>query len=147
MLEILNNIFKSMLQDGYQVHAVYGSRWLQSFKGVNDKVTFYIEPQQGNFDSDANERNQRLKWVVAYETPQNHIDENDIIITEEQIWDINKRFIARLKAYTTTTGLQPFYNFGLFAFSAFHDLTLFELPASGFTFEVTFNQIETTFCE
>lgn len=147
MLEILNNIFKSMLQDGYQVHAVYGERWLLSAKSDIDRLTFLILPQNGTFSLADNEKKQNLTWFVVYPSIQNNIDENDTIITEEQIWDINKKFLARLIAYTTSTGLQPFSNFGELNFKAFHDEILTQVPCSGFAFSLQFNQIETTFCE
>jgi len=146
MIQILQQIFTALIAAGNDIKAVYGERWLHAFEGINDKVTFYVQPQTFRFNTDTNEKAHRLTWVIAYESEQAKIDQNDTIITEEQIWAVNQKFISALKTYTDSNGFQTFTDFGEVQASAFHDIALFNFPASGFTCEVEFKQLSTTFC-
>lgn len=146
MINILQAIFQQLIDAGNDIKAVYGERWLHAFEGINDKVTFYMQPQSFRFNIQNNEYTQRLTWVIAYEAQQAEIDQNKTIVTEEEIWAVNLKFISALINYTDINGFKPFTDFGEIQANAFHDITLFNYPASGFICEVEFKQLSTIFC-
>jgi len=147
MIEILKAVIAELIAAGHDIDCVYGERWVQGFKSDKvAKVTFFVNPQEYSYDTNTAEKSVNLKWVVAKEIPQNEINEDTNSTQELSIEAINLHFIQSLKQYEDANGRQLINDFGTVRCSAFHDLTLFSMPASGFTCEATFKQIMITAC-
>ncbi len=141
MLEILNSIIAKMITDEYDIKLVYGMRWLHNFKGINNKITFYVSPQNYQLNVNTWEKQHTFKWIVAYQTEQNKIDEAATEALEVTIEEMNFKFMEYLKSYTDSSGFKPFIDFETVDIFGFHDTVLFSQPAQGFECVWKFKEI------
>jgi len=148
MINIIKEVILQMQRDGLPVTASYGDKWLHAFNGVSTgTLVFFFDPQKYNFNVNNKEELHTVRWVAAYETIQNSADEVFNINLENDIKELNIKFILRLFSYmNTTTSSKLITDIQNVECSAFHDLKLFETPASGFLCSLNATLLLTDVC-